>query len=187
MSTILAGHFQLQDEIQRAREELVRAGFPDDQISAFYLNQPGQHDRTPIGGDHLVSAGAKESTVGVVEGEVTGGALGAAIGATTIPVTGVLGPIVGGLVGAHVGSLYSFHKMKERGEHEQGADEHENELAVRPAGMLIAVACVTSVEEDRALDMLRQLGAHHIEKAQGTIDGGDWADFDPLSAPQLVR
>ncbi|HEY1044301.1 MAG TPA: glycine zipper domain-containing protein [Telluria sp.] len=187
MSTILAGHFQLQDEIQRAREELVRAGFADDQISAFYLNQPGQHDRTPIGGDHLISPGAKETPVGVVEGEVTGGAVGAAIGAATIPVTGAIGPIVGGLVGAHVGSLYSFHKMKEQGEHEKGENEHENELAVRPAGMLIAVACVTEAEHDRALGVLRQLGAHHIEKAQGTIEGGDWTDFDPLSAPQLLR
>lgn len=185
MSTILAGHFQLQDEIQRAREELVRAGFPDERISAFYLNQPGQHNLTPIGGDHLISPGAKETTVGVVEGEVTGGAVGAAIGAATIPVTGVLGPVVGGLVGAHVGSLYSFHKMKEKGEHEKG--DHENELEVRPAGMLIAVACATGADEDKALELLRRLGAHHIEKAQGTIEGGDWTDFDPLSPPQMVR
>lgn len=187
MSTILAGHFQLQDEIQHAREELVRAGFADDQISAFYLNQPGQHNLTPIGGDHLVSPGAKESTVGVVEGEMTGGAVGAAIGAATIPVTGAIGPIVGGLVGAHVGSLYSFHKMKDRGEHEEGDSDNENQMVVRPAGMLIAVACASSAEEDRALDLLRRLGAHHIEKAQGTITGGDWTDFDPLSPPQLVR
>lgn len=187
MSTILAGHFQLQDDIQRAREELVRAGFPENQISAFYLSQRGQHDRTPIGGDHMISPGAKETTVGVMEGEMTGGALGAAIGAATIPVTGVLGPIVGGLVGAHVGSLYSFHKMKEHGEHEQGDIANENELEVRPAGMLIAVACTSAAEEDRALDLLRSLGAHHIEKAQGTIDGGDWTDFDVLSAPHLVR
>ncbi|MFD2365889.1 hypothetical protein [Pseudoduganella sp. GCM10020061] len=187
MSTILAGHFQLQDEIQRAREELIRAGFPDEQITAFYLSQPGQHDRTPIGGDHLISPGAKESPIGVVEGEVTGGAVGAAIGAATMPVTGILGPVVGGLVGAHVGSLYSFHKMKDHGEPEAGDEANENEREPRPAGMLIAVACVSSAEEDRALELLRKLGAHHIEKAQGTIEGGDWTDFDPLSVPQLVR
>lgn len=187
MSTILAGHFQLQDEIKRAREELVRAGFPDSQISAFYLSQPGQHDLTPIGGDHLISPGAKESPIGVVEGEVTGGAVGAAIGAATMPVTGFLGPVVGGLVGAHVGSLYSLHKMKEKGEHEQGDEANENEFEPRPAGMLIAVACATTAEEERALDLLRSLGAHHIEKAQGSIEGGDWTDFDPLSLPQLIR
>lgn len=186
MSTIIAGHFQLQDEIQRAREELVAAGFPADQITGFYLSQPGQHDRTPIGGDHLTSAGAKETPVGVLEGEMTGGAVGAAIGAATIPVTGVLGPLVGGLVGAHVGSLYSFHKMKDKGEPEAGSD-HENELEPRPAGMVIAVACASAADEDRALAVLRRLGAHHIERANGTITNGDWGDFDPLSVPQLIR
>lgn len=185
MSTILAGHFQLQNEIQHARAELVNAGFPEDQISAFYLSQPGQHDRTPLGGDYIVSPGAKESPIGVVEGEVTGGAVGAAIGAATMPVTGPIGPVVGGLVGAHVGSLYSFHKMKEHGEHEEGGGD-ANEREPRPAGMLIAVA-VDSGDESRALDILRRLGAHHIEKAEGTIRDGDWTDFDPLSWPQMVH
>lgn len=186
MSTILAGHFQLQDEVQRAREELVRAGFAADKISGFFLSQPGQHNLTPLGGDQLLSAGAKETPVGVLEGEVTGGAVGAAIGAATIPLTGVLGPVVGGLVGAHVGSLYAFHKMKEHGEPEAGSDR-ENELEPRPAGMLVAVAVAGADEENRALEVLRRLGAHHIERAEGTIADGDWTDFDPLSMPQLIR
>src|SRR4051812_19593910 len=120
MSTIVAGHFLLQDQVDHARRELVRAGFPEDQISAFYLNQPGQHDLTPIGGDRIDSPGAQETPVGVAQGAATGGAVGAAIGAATAVVTGPAGPIVGGLVGAHVGSLYSLSKMKERGEHEEG-------------------------------------------------------------------
>lgn len=66
MSTIIAGHFQLQDEIDRARGELAGAGFAEDRISAFFVNQPGQHDMTPIGGDHLQSAGAKETRKSVV-------------------------------------------------------------------------------------------------------------------------
>lgn len=184
MATILAGHFQLQDEVQRAREELVRAGFSEDRITGFYLSQPGQHDRTPLGGDYITSPGAKESPIGVVEGEVTGGAVGAAVGAATMPVTGPLGPVVGGLVGAHVGSLYSFHKMKEHGEHEEGGDGNEREG--RPSGMLVAVA-VESGNEAAALDVLRRMGAHHIERAEGTIRDGDWVDFDPLSWPQLIR
>jgi hypothetical protein len=53
MSTIIAGHFQLQDEVERARQELTAAGFEADRISGFYLNQPGQHNESPIGGDHI--------------------------------------------------------------------------------------------------------------------------------------
>ena len=185
MSTIVAGHFQLQMEAEQARRELIGAGFPEDHITAFYLNQPGQHDLTPIGGDHALSPGAKESPVGMVQGELAGGALGAAIGAATSVVTGPVGPIVGGLVGAHVGSLYSLSKMKEAGEHEQGGGA--NVVEPRLAGMLVAVALEEPDQEARALEVLRELGSHHIERAQGTIENGDWTDFDPNSLPALIH
>lgn len=184
MSTIIAGHFQLQDEVDMARRELVNAGFAEDRISGFFVNQPGQHDLTAIGGDNVLSPGAKETPEGVVEGAATGGAVGLAIGAATSPVTGPVGPIVGGLVGAHVGSLFSFSKMKEAGEREEGG---ENRIEPRKPGMLLAVALPDPADEARALDVLRRVGAHHIERAEGTVQDGDWVDFDPLSMPVLVR
>ena len=186
MSTIVAGHFQLQAEIDNAREELMRAGFPEDRISAFFLNQPGQHDMTPIGGDHALSPGAKETPTGLVEGAATGGVVGAAIGAATLVVTGPLGPVVGGLVGAHVGSLYSFSKMKEKGEGEQGGVS-ENQFEARKPGMLVAVALDRPDDEQKALEVLQRLGSHHIERASGTIEHGDWTDFDPNSLPLLIH
>jgi hypothetical protein len=180
MSIIVAAHFQLQDETDRARRELVGAGFRDDRISAFYLGQPGQHDLTPIGGDNITSPGAKETPEGVAAGAATGGAVGAAIGAATTPLTGPLGVVVGGLVGAHVGSLYSFSKMKDAGESEEGG---ENRAKPREAGMLVAVAVDNPGDEQRALEVLRDLGAHHIERAEGLIENGDWVDFNPNSMP----
>lgn len=186
MSIIIAGHFQLQDEVEQARRALINAGFTDERISAFYLNQPGQHNTSPIGGDHITSPGARETPIGVVEGAATGGAVGLALGAATSPITGPLGPIVGGLVGAHVGSLFSFSKMKEAGEPEEGG-QGENQVEPRPAGMLVAVAFDDVAQQDRAVDVLRQLGAHHIERARGNIVGGDWADFDPDSMPEPIR
>lgn len=184
MSTIIAGHFQLQDEVDRARRELVGAGFSNERISAFYLSQPGQHDMTPIGGDHLHSPGAKESPEGVVQGASAGAAVGAVAGAATAPLTGPIGAVVGGLVGAHVGSLFSFSKMKDRGEKEEGGHAPvEN----RPAGMLIAVAFDDPAVQQGAVDLLRRLGAHHIERAQGNIVDGDWADFDPATVPDIIH
>ena len=183
MSTIIAGHFQTQEEIDRARSELVGAGFRDERISGFFINQPGQHDMTPIGGDNILSPGAKETPIGVLEGSAAGGAVGLAIGAATSVVTGPVGPIVGGLVGAHVGSLYSFHKMKEKGEGEEGG---ENYVEPRKTGMLVAVALDDAGQETRALEVLRDLGAHHIERAEGSIVDGDWVDFDPLSKPAIL-
>jgi hypothetical protein len=183
MSTIIAGHFQLQDEVDNARRELIGAGFADENISGFFVNQPGQHDMTLIGGDHLSSAGAKETPIGVLEGTAAGGAVGLAIGAVTSPITGPVGPIVGGLVGAHVGSLFSFHKMKESGENEKGG---ENLAEPRKPGMLLAVALDDHAQEARALKVLRDLGAHHIERASGSIVDSDWVDFDPLSVPDII-
>jgi hypothetical protein len=184
MSTIIAGRFQLQDEVDQARRALADAGFDASRVSGFYLSQPGQHDQTAIGGDHLQSPGAKETPEGVMKGVATGGAVGAVIGAATSPVTGPLGPVVGGLVGGHVGSLFSFAKMKERGESEQGSTE--NRVPPREAGMLVAVAFDDAGLADRAVDVLRGLGAHHIERAEGNIVDGDWADFDPASRPELI-
>jgi hypothetical protein len=184
MSTIIAGHFQLQDEVDQARSALVAAGFSGDRISGFYLSQPGQHDLTPIGGDHIESPGAKETGTGVAQGAAGGAAIGVAAGAATSPITGPLGPIVGGLVGAHVGTLFSFSKMKEAGESEQGG---RAPMENRMAGMLVAVAFDDAGMEAQAVDVLRRLGAHQIERAKGNIVDGDWADFDPSSAPDIVH
>lgn len=184
MSTIIAGHFQTQDEVAQAREALLRAGFPDRQISAFFITPPGQHDLTAIGGDHpAASPGATEAPAGVAEGAAGGALVGAALGAVTAPVTGPVGAVVGGLVGAHVGSLFGLSKMKEAGEHEDGAD---NVAAPRKAGMLLAVALDQPSDEARAAGLLRGLGAHHIERAEGTIANGDWTDFNPLSLPVII-
>jgi hypothetical protein len=184
MSTIIAGHFQTQDEANAASNALAQAGFSRERLSTFYLSQAGQHDMTPIGGDNLHSPGAKETPTGVVQGQLTGGAVGAALGAATAPVTGPAGPIVGGLVGAHVGSLFSFSKMKEAGEGEEGG---RAPVEQRVAGMLVAVAFDEAGDESRAVDVLRRLGAVQIERARGNIVDGDWADFDPSIPPEIVH
>lgn len=183
MSTIVAGHFLLQDQVEQAKSELARAGFAPDQITSFYLNQPGQHDTTPIGGDNITSPGAKESPEGVAQGWATGGVVGAAVGLATAPLTGPAGPIIGGLVGAHVGSLFSLSKMKDAGEGEEGSAK--NEYVQRHPGMIVAVAFEQPEDEQRALDVLQRLGSDQIERARGTIRNGDWTDFDPTSLPKL--
>lgn len=183
MTTIIAGHFQLQEQIDHARAALLEAGYRADRISAFFVNQPGQHDMHELGGDRDESPGAKESPEGLAKGAATGGAIGVAVGAATAPLTGPAGPIVGGLVGAHVGSLYSLSHMKDKGEPEEGS--HENMAEPRKSGMMIAVA-LPDGDEVRAVQLLRDLGAHHIERADGTIVAGDWQDFDPLSLPRFV-
>jgi hypothetical protein len=183
MSTIIAGHFQLQDEIADARLALLGAGFAAARISSFYVNPPGQHDVHELGGDHDKSPGAKESDEGVVAGGATGAVAGAVIGSATIPIAGPVGPVVGALVGAHVGSLYSLHKMKEAGEPDE---DGSNVRPPRKSGMLIAVEVDDVAQEGQALDIMRRLQALDIERAEGSITSGDWRDFDPNSLPVLL-
>jgi len=184
MARIVAGHFQLQEQIEQARGVLVDAGFPAGRISAFYVNQPGQHDVHALGGDRDRSPGAAATPDAAARGMAAGGVVGAALGAATAPLTGPVGPLLGGLVGAHVGSLYSLHGMKEAGEPE---DDGGNRAAPRHAGMLLAVALEDAADEARALSLLRGLGAAYLERAEGEIVDGDWRDFDPLAAPQLLE
>lgn len=183
MSTIIAGHFQLQEDVERAHQALVDAGFDENRVSCFYVSQPGQHDMTFLGGDNQLSPGAKETPVGLAEGAGGGAIVGAIAGAATMPVTGPLGPTVGGLLGAYVGSLFSFSRLKEAGELEKG----DTQQVPRVAGMLVAVAFDDPGHEQQAVDLLRRLGAHHIERARGNIVDGDWADFDPCSIPEVIN
>ncbi len=176
MSTIIAGHFQLQETALEACEAFKAAGFDAGQVSTFYNNPPGQHAVIPTGGDRIASPGAQDTPAGIAKGEVTGAAVGAAVGAATIPLTGPVGPVLGGLVGAHVGSLYSFSELKEK---------EESGPPPRHATMMVAVA-VEADQESRAIELMRQQGALQVERAEGLIADGDWKDFDPLSVPQFV-
>jgi hypothetical protein len=183
-TTIIAGHFQEQAQVDDMIEELQRAGFQRERIASFYVNPAGQHDAFPIGGDRALSPGAKETDKGVAAGAVAG----AAVGVAATPFLGPVGAGVGGLVGAHIGGLVGgLSQMKEKGETGDSAEESENTVPVRKSGMMVAVAVDAQEEENQAINALRAAGAGDIERAEGTIQNGDWIDFDPVSAPTLLH
>ncbi|GIZ51707.1 hypothetical protein [Noviherbaspirillum aridicola] len=182
MTTIIAGRFQEQAEAQGTIEELLRAGFAREHVSTFYCNPPGQHGTYALGGDADKSQGAKESDKGVAKGA----AAGAAVGLAAAPVLGPIGAVTGGLVGAHIGgTMGAMSEMKERGETSE--EDQANAVGERRAGMMVAVRVSDQDFEDRAVNVLRSLGAADIERAEGTIENGDWVDFDPLAPPTLVQ
>jgi hypothetical protein len=184
-TTIIAGRFLTQDEVDHAVEELQRCGFARERISTFYVNPPGQHDTFPIGGDRAASPGAKETDKGVAAGAATGAAVGAAAGT---PLFGPLGTAVGGLVGAHVGGLVGgVSEMKEKGETGEHGEEAENAAPVRKSGMMVAVAADDHEHEELAIKVLRSAGANDPERAEGTIENGEWSDFNPLAMPVLLQ
>ena len=179
MQTIIAGRFEQQSESEHAVRELAHAGFAAEHISSFYLNPPGRHDAFPIGGDQNSSEGARDAPAGLAAGTTAGGAIGAAVGAATLPVTGPLGPVAGAMVGAHIGNVAgSLGAMKDDGD--------EPGPPVRQWGMMVAVAVENDDQASAAVSLLRSLGAADIERARGTIENGDWQDFDPVSRSNLT-
>jgi hypothetical protein len=181
VNSIIAGQFQQQSEAEDAMEELVRVGFARDRLASFFVNPAGQHATFPIGGDQALSPGAKESGKGVAAGAATGAAVGLAA-------TAPLGPVgaIGALVGAHVGGLVGgLAEMKEKGDTGEHAEDAENAAPPRKSGMMVAVALEEGAEE-RAIGVLRSLGAADIERAQGILENGDWKDFNPVAPPTLV-
>ena len=107
--------------------------------------------------------------------------MGAAVGAATPPVTCPLGAVVGAFVGAHIGNAAAgMGAMEDDTEH--GEDPPE-----RHWGMMVAVAVEDEDQASRAEQTLRSLGAADIERACGTIENGDWQDFNPVSTPHFVE
>ncbi|MGQ0526099.1 MAG: hypothetical protein ACT4P8_20835 [Betaproteobacteria bacterium] len=186
-ATIIAGNFEDNSRATEAVKALVKGGVAPDQVCVFFLNPPGQHDAYPVGGDRGESPGSRQSDTGALKGAAVGGAAGLAAGAAAAS-TAVLGPIavLAGLgVGAYTGALAgALSKTGRRPEKEAGEPASP---PPRRAGMVVAVNVSANASENLAADVLRQHGARDIERAQGTWTRGKWEDFDPLSAPRLVK
>jgi hypothetical protein len=180
MSTIIAGRFEQQASAQTAAEALAQAGFAPDQISVFFVTPAGQHAQHPIGGDRDQSPGAENTGKADVAGGAAGAAIGAAVGAIATPIAGPIGPVTGALVGGHIGQMMGAMG----GTKEDGSGG--NRVPIRLSGMLVAVAVGGDGMRDRALDILREVGASDLEFAEGNIINGDWEDFDPVAPPNYV-
>lgn len=177
MSHIIAGRFESMAGAEAALHALDAASFPVEQMSCFYVGPPGQHARFVIGGDHNVSRGAEEGSMGAMTGTAAGGVVGAAIGS----VGGPLGFLTGGLVGAHIGNLIGALRSMHENE-----EDRDPSTMLRHSGFMVAVCADDEMSEHRAMDLLMQCGAAELESGEGHIVHGDWEDFDPAEAPHRV-
>ena len=173
-ATIIAGRFDTFDQAEDARDRLEVAGFPRSSISVFFNNPPGRHDLTEVGGDEHADPQATSAGGGAVAGAAAGAAgLGLAAAAT-----GPFGIAALAGVGAYVGALAGAVNAT-------GHAQHDEPLR-RPAGVMVAVQTGPAGREDEAIRVLRDVGADHVERAEGTLRDGDWSDFDPLATPRLI-
>lgn len=185
MSTIIAGGFDVVTNAESAVHRLEIAGVSREDICRFRINPAGEHHALPAGGDRDSSPGAKHASDGAGKGAAIGAVAGLVAGAAAIPVLGPAGLAAAGLVagagvGAYTGSLWGSLKSIDK-EMPAGHDD------VRPAETLVAVNLDTaSIAREDAMRIFEESGARQVEDAQGTWVDGEWADFDPVSAPRLV-
>lgn len=189
MKTLIVGRYSQQADAESARRELLRAGFPAREMSLFYVNPQGQHATYPVGGDEDESAGTHEARAGAVRGAAGGVGAGTLVGVVTIPVLGPGAGLLGAAVGAYTGSLVGALKNME--EPEALADsvdlnsEPSADAPQRKAGMLLAVAVATPTQQETAIEILG-VRADVLETAEGTLENGDWSDFNPLAPGKAI-
>jgi hypothetical protein len=175
MEKIIAGNFQTSVQADKARQALLKAGFPDDDISIYHNNAPGQHGADPLGGDEHADPQAKGAAGGAAAGSLAGAVAGAAVGGA---VGGALGAVAGAGVGAYTGSF---------GGAMVGAGENGNlPPQRRPAGIVVAVRLEDNGLRDSVISTLSELQPVAIEEAEGEWQHGEWSDFDPVAAPNIV-
>jgi hypothetical protein len=196
MTPIIAGRFEQDSQAQAAMAALRRGGFDAEDVTVFFVNPPGQHASYPIGGDRDASPGATHAQSGALKGAAVGSAVGIGVGLAAAPLLGPGALLAGAGAGAYAGSLVGALDDMEEKPAGASADNHAGSVAtaespsdtapVRSGGMLVAVRAVEFAKRVGAVNVLRAEGAHHIERADGTWQAGQWIDFDPLKPPLLV-
>lgn len=188
MATIIAARFEQPEQLEAARLTLAERGFAPDEYAEYYVNPPGQHAITPIGGDVHSDEGAQDAGKGAVAGAAVGGtvgaAAGAAIGAASGAVAGPVGALAGAAVGAYTGSLVGALSKTHQADPRQASPEHPME---RPGGSMLAVCADRAGREAEAIAIFEQCGASDIERNQGTWSGGRWTDFDPRRPGEVIK
>ena len=160
------GIYHTGTQAERGVDDLLAAGFSNDDISVLLPDHQGSKDFA-----HEKNTKAPEgATAGVTTGGAIGGTLGllAGIGFLAIPGVGPLiaaGPImsalaglgVGGAVGGLIGALVGM------GIPEYEAKRYEGRI--KEGGVLLSVHCDTSGEITRAKDLLKHTGAQDISSS----------------------
>src|ERR1700681_2534457 len=164
--TAVFGIYHTRKQAERSVDDLLAAGFSNDDISVLLPDNQGSKDFA-----HEKNTKAPEgTTAGVTTGGAIGGTLGllAGIGALAIPGVGpfiAAGPImsalaglgVGGAVGGLIGALVGM------GIPEYEAKRYEGRI--KEGGVLLSAHCDTSEQITLAKNILKQMGAEDISSS----------------------
>ena len=176
MSQIIAGRFDATVDADAALAALRSEGFRDEEIDSFYVAPAGQNAMTPLGGDApQSSAGSRFAGAGAIASALLGGLAGLLVGLAIDSRYGLVVVLFAAGLGAYIGSFLGAMRKVRGGRPEEASVEHPVEPK---AGRMIAVNVDRPGMYERALKVLRALGARDLGRADGTWRGG-WKDFDP--------
>ncbi len=164
--TAVFGIYQNAKQAERTVDDLLAAGFSNEDISVLLPDNEGTKDFA-----HDKSTKAPEgTTAGVTTGGIIGGTLGllAGIGVLAIPGVGpfiAAGPIMGALAGLGVGGAVGglIGALVGMGIPEYEAKRYEGHI--KAGGILLSVHCDTSEKITRAKDLLKHTGAQDISSS----------------------
>jgi hypothetical protein len=189
MTTITTGNFQQESAARQAMSDLARAGFESGQTATCFVGPHGQHDTLPMGGDEYESLGTESSGGAIGSAATLGAIVGVAAGFVTLSEFGPGVAVVAAGDGAYAGSFVrAIENMGSGNEDKTHVIDKVSPYAEphRKSGMLVVVSTPASPERNTAIRMLRANGGTDLDQPEGTIIGGDWADFDPLASLKLV-
>src|SRR5580693_5329402 len=181
--TAVFGIYQNEKQAERTVDDLLAAGFSNDDVSVLLPDVRGTKDFA-----HDKGTKAPEGTAaGVTTGGMVGGTLGLLAGIEVLAIPGIgpfiaAGPIVtalaglgvGGAVGGLIGALVGM------GIPEYEAKRYEGHI--KAGGVLLSVHCDTSDEITRAKDLLKQTGAQDISSSGEA--SADYTERSPVGSRQ---
>ncbi|GAA5235728.1 hypothetical protein FOZ76_03550 [Verticiella sediminum] len=186
MVPIVAARFDTFDEAQAVAARMQAEGYAAEQMSTFFVNQPGAHDEHPLGGDRTNDPAATKSPYGAVAGVVVIGLVGLFVGIAARAATGagwwvlLLTTGIGAYVGSLLGALIATRRRRP-------AREPGRPTGRRQAGVMLAIKADDARALDDVVRTLHAAGGKDIEEAQGEWREGQWVDFDPVHSPVLTK
>jgi len=193
VSTIIAARFSTFVEADKVDQVLLRSGFPECDITNFFVNPAGQHNIYPIGGDKFSDRGTRKSHKGAIVAAMLGAVAGAILGGLLLAIFAVPSILVIGLslVGAYGGSLLgALSATRDAPQTRKDAwwSPGQTRRIIRPedahpSGVMVAVR-VTPGRAELARRLLSENGGQDVEQAEGEWRNGTWTDFDPLKVPR---
>jgi hypothetical protein len=175
MEQIIAGKF---DSIAKANAAavLLNEYVDTSDICIFYNSPQGQHDVLPIGGDEDKDPEAAHAHQYALATGATVGVAAGAIGLFGGPIVALTAAGIAAYTGSLLGAMGGMNDSDETAQPSR-----------RGSGVFVAVHLANPDDEQRIISTLKMEHAEDIEHAQGRWRNGDWADFDPVERPHLVK